>query len=116
MEKYFSFNLPIEQDIINPLTCLRNISEQSVKKDGIWRIHKSDPDNIFPSDPHADRVDAKEKLDLYTGEVFDKVTHDFLYKMSKKSMQFIYHTIIRGGEANIIAKLNQNKHLIQYPI
>ena len=35
----------------------RLLLEKTVKHNGIWRIHKSDPDNIFPNDPHGDRVD-----------------------------------------------------------
>ena len=71
----------------------RMLLEKQVKHNGIWRIHKSDPDNIFPSDPHGDRVDGAEKLDLYNGNVYNKTTKQQIYTLPKKAMKYIYNQI-----------------------
>jgi|WetSurMetagenome_2_1015567.scaffolds.fasta_scaffold21540_5 hypothetical protein len=106
--------LPLDADIINPMSGLIKLNEQTVSHQGKWRIHKNDPDNIFPSDPHADRVDeSDEKLNLYTGEVYNS-KKQYLYTLSKKSIQYIYHKIIKNGENTIINKLNENKSKITY--
>ena len=106
-------NLPLDKDISDPTTGMMRMVEQTVSHQGRWRIHKSDPDNLFPSDPHADRVDAPEKLDLYTGNVFDK-SRKFLYALSPKAMKFIYYKIMKSGEENIKQKLIANQLQITY--
>lgn len=105
--------LPQDNAIINPVTGIQRLDEQTVNHQGRWRIHKSDPDNIFPSDPHADRQDEPEKLNLYTGEVYDK-NKKLVRTLSKKSMLFIYHKILKNGEPNIIQKLTTNIAQITY--
>jgi len=65
----------------------RMLLEKTVKHNGIWRIYKNAPDDIFPSDPHADRQDAPEKLNLYNGKVYDKSTKEFKYTLPKKSSE-----------------------------
>lgn len=109
----FYITLPLEKNIIDPVKGLERLFEQTVVHQGRWRIHKNDPDNVFPSDPHADRVDGAEKLDLYTGDVYN-TTKKHLYTLSKKSMQFIYFKIIKDGEENIIQKLKTNSSKITY--
>jgi hypothetical protein len=88
--------------------------EKTVKHNGIWRIHKNDPDNIFPSDPHADRQDAPEKLDLYNGNVYDKKTKEHIYSLPKKAMKYIYQEIMKCKEDIIKNKLINNKAAITY--
>lgn len=105
--------LPLDKDIFDPTTGMLRMVEQTVSHQGKWRIHKSDPDNIFPSDPHADRVDEPEKLNLYTGDVFNK-KKEYLYTLSKKAMQYIFYQIMKKGEDNIKQKLNSNILLITY--
>lgn len=109
---YFEFTLPGFAEITTNGN--RMLLERQVKQNGIWRIHKSDADDIFPSDPHGDRVDGPEKLNLYTGEVFSKSTKHFLYTMPSKAMKFIYNELLRCKEQNIIDKLNANKGQITY--
>lgn len=92
----------------------RLLLERTVKHKGIWRVHQNDPDDIFLSDPHADRVDESEKLDLYTGNVYDKKTKALLYKLPAKAMKFIYNKLIVSPEDSITKKLNSNKNLIEY--
>ncbi len=111
--EFFSISLPLDKNIIDPIRGFERLDEQTVKHQGIWRIHKSDPDNVFPSDPHADRIDEPEKLNLYTGEVYNK-KQEYLYKLSKKAMQFIYNKIMSKGEPDVIQKLEANKARITY--
>ena len=92
----------------------RLLLEKTIKHNGIWRIHKSDPDHNFPSDPHADRQDAPEKLDLYNGNVYDKTTKSFLYKLPNKAMKYIYNQIMDCKEDIIKNKLTSNKNSITY--
>jgi hypothetical protein len=112
-EEDLYITLPLDDNIMNPVTGLEKLFEQTVSHQGKWRIHKSDPDNIFPSDPHADRVDASEKLNLFTGDVYD-TKKKYLYALSKKAMQFIYYKILNKGEETIIQKLQTNLSKIIY--
>jgi hypothetical protein len=109
---YFEFELPDEREITPDGQQL--LLEVTVRKRGIWRIHPNDPDIVFPSDPHADRIDAPEKLDLYTGEVFDKNTKKHLYKLTRKDMRFIYNKIMNSKEELIKDKLLARKSEITY--
>ena len=59
METFFEIELPDFTEITPDGQ--RLLLEKQVKHNGIWRIHKSDPDNVFPSDPHGDRVDGENK-------------------------------------------------------
>ena len=67
----------------------------TVKHNGKWRFHRSDPDTIFPSDFHADRQDGAEKLDMYTGEVWCAKTNQRLYRMPDKAMRYIFAQLER---------------------
>jgi hypothetical protein len=114
-DEYIVIALPLESDILDPIKATERLVEQTVNHQGRWRIHKNDPDDRFPSDPHADRIDEpSEKLNLYTGDVFDRSTKKCLYTLSNRSMVFIYNKILKKGEENIIAKLNANKQLFTY--
>jgi len=106
------FELP-DFDEITP-DGLRMLLEKTVKHNGIWRIHKNDPDDIFPSDPHADRQDEPEKLNLFNGYVYHKKTKEHLYTLPKKAMKFIYQEIMNCKEALIKDKLTANHKMITY--
>lgn len=106
------FELPDFSEIT--ATGQRMLLEKTVKHNGIWRIHKNDADDIFPSDPHADRQDAPEKLNLYNGQVFDKSTKKHIYTLPDKAMKFIYNQIMNCKEDLIKNKLIMNKALITY--
>ena len=67
-DNIFEFEIPDFDEITDE--GIRMLLEKTVKSNGIWRVHKSDPDCIFPSDFHAHSTDAAETLDLYTGEVY----------------------------------------------
>lgn len=112
-KKPLQINLPLDKDILNPITGMERLVEQTISHQGKWRVHKSDADNLFPSDPHGDRIDNPEKLNLYTGAVYDN-KRQHIYTLSKKAMQFIYYKIMEKGEENIKQKLITNKVLITY--
>ena len=93
---------------------VKKLAGQGVKSNGaIWRINKNDLDS-FPSDPHADRADKAEKLNLYNGEVFNSKNRKYLRTLSNKEMNRIYASIILDGEQSVIDKLEKNKKLITY--
>ncbi len=76
-----------------------------IKRGGVWRIHKNDPDKHFPSDFHADRVDKPEKLDLYTGAIYSKKHGQHLRSMSRKDMCRIHSELKACGRDFLDAKL-----------
>ncbi len=78
---------------------------QFTSNNGKWRVHKNDPDDVFPSDLHADRVDGPEKLDIYTGIVYDTRTRQAVRQMPKKVMRHIYDKLVTTKEPEIQAKL-----------
>lgn len=92
----------------------RLLLEKTIRHKGVWRIHKSDSDDIFPSDPHADRQDKPEKLDLYTGNVYSKSTKKFIYQLPAKAMKYIYNQIMNCNEDTIKQKLITKKDSISY--
>lgn len=92
----------------------RLLLEKQVKQNGIWRIHKNDPDDIFPSDPHADRVDELEKLDLFNGKVYSRTNKQYLYTLPDKAMKFIYNELMKSKEQVIKDKLDAKRNQITY--
>jgi len=108
----FEFELPDFQEILGDGR--RMLLEQQVKHNGIWRIHKADPDDIFPSDAHADRVDEPETVDLYNGNVYSKINKQFLYSLPKKAMKYIHAEIMNCKEEEIKSKLRANRSMITY--
>lgn len=93
---------------------MRLILEKTVRHNGIWRIHKSDPDKLFPSDPHGDRVDVPEKLDLYTGQVYSMPSKTLVRTLPAKAMRLIYNELMDCKEVEITSILAANKALITY--
>ncbi len=112
MKMYLEFELPDFAEIMPDGTQM--VLEQQIKHNGIWRIYKNDSDDIFPSDPHGDRVDRPEKLDLYNGNVYNKTDKQFLYTLPKKAMKFIYNQIMMCKEDEIKNKLLAKANLISY--
>jgi hypothetical protein len=112
METFLEFELPDFSEITPEGQ--RLLLEKQVKHNGIWKIHKCDPDNNFPSDPHGDRVDCPEKLDLYNGKVYSKTNKQYLYTLPKKAMKYIYSQIMGCKEDVIKNKLKANVELITY--
>lgn len=109
---YLEFDIPDFSEITPDGK--RMLLERVVKKNGIWKIHKNDPDDIFPSDPHADRVDEPEKLNLYTGDVYSKINKQHLYTLPKKVMKYIYNELMRSKEDTIKNKLINRQSEITY--
>ncbi len=81
----------------------------TLKRDGkIWRYHKNDKDDIFPSDCHAHRVNNGEVLDLYTGYVYDSDTGKLLGVLPPKQMRGIYSELRRSKDRAISAKFDDD--------
>jgi len=110
--EFFEFEIPDYSEITSEGK--RMLLEKQIKHNGVWKIHKNDPDNIFPSDPHADRVDRPEKLDLYTGKVYSKIDKKELRTLPKKAMVYIYNEIMKCKEDVIKDKLILRKSEITY--
>jgi hypothetical protein len=92
----------------------RLLLEKIVKHNGIWVINKSDSDDVFPSDPHGDRKDKPEKLNLYTGEVYSAVDKRYLYTVPKKAMRYIYAQLMKCKEEDIKVKIQSSRDDITY--
>lgn len=103
--------LPLEEHILPNGKQL--LLEKQVKHRGIWSIHLSDADP-WPSDPHGDRVDGKEKLNLLSGEVYDVTTRKCIYSLSKKSMKYIHRQIMLHEYKPVIDKLKDQADKITY--
>ena len=77
------------------------LREYTVTYSGKWRVHMNDADK-WPSDFHAHNVDdCREKLDLYTGIVFNVLTKYESRRLTKKQMRFIYETLRTSGNEKI---------------
>jgi hypothetical protein len=81
--------------------------EATIKANGKWRVRKADPDCLFPSDFHAHRLDAPEKLDIYTGEVYSARDNRYLRKLRKKSWICILDGFSHCKEEEIKSKAIQ---------
>ena len=101
-DKEFQFEIPDFDEITDD--GLRMLLEKTVKSNGVWRSHKSDPDCIFPSDFHAHRVDKLETLDIYTGQVFCASSRKHLRTLPKKAMKYIHKAFSTSKEPEFIAK------------
>jgi adenylate kinase len=111
-ENYLEFEIPDFGEITPDGQ--RKLLERIVRTNGIWKINKNDPDDVFPSDLHADRVDEPEKLDLYTGEVYSKINKKYLYTLPKKVMKYIYNELMKCKEDSIKQKLIRRENDITY--
>jgi len=88
--------------------------EKTVRHNGIWRFHKCDPDDIFPSDPHGDRVDEPEKLNIYNGFVYSMPNKTHIRTLPKKAMIYICKQLLTSKEDELKNKIKENKSLITY--
>ena len=55
----------------------------------IWSFNKYDDDD-WPSVPHGHSQDKKYKLNVWTGEVFDRITKKTIGKASKKELSMLH--------------------------
>ena len=84
------------------------LREYTVAYSGKWRVHMNDADE-WPSDFHAHNViNGTEKLDLYTGIVFNVVTKTECRRLSKKEMRFIYEVLRTSHNETIQHKCEAN--------
>lgn len=71
----------------------RFLIEKTVKVDNRkWRFHKNDPDD-WPSTVHGHDYACGEKLDAFTGEIFDVVTRNKVGKLKKKALNQVQTTL-----------------------
>jgi|TARA_B100001971_G_C18188204_1_gene536943 hypothetical protein len=63
----------------------------------VWKFHKYDPDDIFPSKLHGHNHEDKEKVDVYTGEVFDATTRQLKRKLGKQELNRIQEECRKRG-------------------
>ena len=104
--------IPPEEDINEDGTLL--FKEYTVSCNGKWRVHMNDADD-WPSNFHAHNVgDGNEKLDLYTGEVYDVKTKDVVRHLKKKVMRYIFHCFENCGNPAIEAKCAQHRDRFGY--
>lgn len=111
MDELVKITLPLEQYILD--NGMERLIEVVVKNRGVWEVHLSDADP-WPSEPHAHNLEAKEKLDLITGNVYDPTTRKFLYKMSDKTMRYFFKNLTKNDKSPIAQKLIAQKNLISY--
>lgn len=55
----------------------------------MWKMNKYDSDN-WPSVPHAHSFSGKQKMDVWTGEVFDAQTHKHVGNARKKEIESLH--------------------------
>jgi hypothetical protein len=75
--------------------------EATVRRDGKWRIHANDSDDLFPSDFHAHHLETGEKLDLYTGYLYDPTTNKLLYALERKKWIYILGELKKNRQPGI---------------
>ena len=112
IDNMFSMTLPLDNYILD--NGMEWLLEKVVKHQGVWAIHKYDADDNFPSDLHAHRKDEAETMDLYTGDVYDAKTKNYLRTLSKKAMNHIYAKLMKCKEEEIKQKFIDNADQITY--
>lgn len=75
---------------------LQNINKLSVKEiiktsGDIWIFHKFDKDP-FPSTPHGHNKETRERLDIYTGYIYDH-NKNIVRKLNKKYLFYIQNRL-----------------------
>jgi len=82
---------------------------------GHWRVHKSDADDVWPSDFHAHNLeDPREKMDMYTGDVYNSTTKKYLFTLKAKTMRYIYADMKASKDAEIRNKCNGDNEKFSY--
>jgi len=72
------------------------IIEVTIKGNGIWRLNKTDADN-WPSNLHGHNLEKKQKIDFYTGEIFDINTKKLISKLRKKQLNNLHIQLNQNG-------------------
>lgn len=110
--EYLEIILPAEQEIQDDGTWV--IPEHTLRHQGRWRVHQKDDDD-WPSNFHAHNVeDPREKLDLYTGIIYNTSTKEPIRKLSEKSMRFMYNELAHCKNEQLAAKCTGDKKTFQY--
>jgi hypothetical protein len=105
--------VPPDDDIQEDGTAI--LKEYTVRHQGIWRVHQQDADDKWPSDFHAHNLDdGREKLDIYTGEVYDIVSREKKYQLKGKAMRYIYAELRDCGNDAIAKKCTNDPDTFPY--
>ncbi|MDO8517580.1 MAG: hypothetical protein Q7S33_05645 [Nanoarchaeota archaeon] len=94
-EEEISFFMPErDEDIFEDGSI--HIELHDVKISGArWRFHKNDKDP-FPSKPHGHNIETGDKVNIWTGEVYDK-NKTLTYKLSEKHILFIQSKLMTAN-------------------
>lgn len=96
-----------DKDILIAVTSVKG--EATLKSNGkIWRYHKNDPDDIFPSDFHAHNYEDGFLLDIYTGQVFDHNTKMYIGTLKKKNMYVLYMKLKESRDIAISSRCDDD--------
>jgi hypothetical protein len=74
-----------------------------------WQFHKSDPDK-WPSVPHGHNYQENQKINVYTGEVFQPKTKKYLGKLKNKFLKDMQKELKNKG---YIPKESLSKLIVQ---
>jgi len=100
--KYFDIELPGAEEIMEDGT--KQLLEVTLKHRGIWRVHLDDKDQYNPSDFHGHNIDTGEKLDFYTGIIYDNKGKNQKRKLSRKDMLYFKKEIEKTTYDDLISK------------
>lgn len=104
MEETIEVELPPEKEVLP--NGKHMMLEETLKHRGKWRLHANDPDDIFPSDLHAHNMDGNgERLDLYTGRIYDREGRSVIGSMKEKDMLYFVRWLRKNKNPSIQTKL-----------
>lgn len=83
--------------------------EVTVKQRGNWRVHANDPDDLFPSDFHAHNLEDGTRLNLYTGDIFDKAGRAVVGRMRDRDILFFVRKLMMSKNVNIVEKMKDTR-------
>jgi hypothetical protein len=72
------------------------LKEVFIKAGDVWEFHKYDKDP-FPSSPHGHCAEKSQKLDIYTGIIYDINTRNPIRKVSQKKLLEIKQRLMEKG-------------------
>lgn len=64
--------------------------------DGVIQVHPQDVDD-WPSVPHGHIYDKSQKVNVHTGEIFDKTTRQYVGKLRRSSMKQLTAKLRKAG-------------------
>lgn len=102
-----------DKDIVVALFSVRGAA--TLRRNGkVWRFHKTDADVHFPSDFHVHNIENGERLDMFTGYVYDPRTRQPIGVLPRKDMRAIYAKLKSSKDIAISAKCDDNPARFSY--